>query len=78
MHHRSTRLNSRRLYGALHITGLPSAEQSELLALDAKMAFNSIEWRPFFAALSRMGFGPKICALVKLLYQAHMARVHVN
>ncbi|KAJ1190913.1 hypothetical protein NDU88_000232 [Pleurodeles waltl] len=71
---RSTRLNICRLYGVLHMTESQGGTQAALMALDAKTAFNSMEWRYMFATLRKLGCGLRFCAWIKLLYQKPLAR----
>lgn len=42
------------------------------------MAFDSIEWSYLFEVLKRLGFGPKFCRWVALLYDTPLAQVRVN
>ena len=53
-------------------------EDALVLSQKAKMAFGNIEWDYLFEVLSRMGFGPKYDAWIRLLYSGPLARMRVN
>ncbi|KAF0038015.1 hypothetical protein F2P81_010889 [Scophthalmus maximus] len=56
-----------------------SIEQPEvILSLDAKKAFDRIEWSCLFAALDKFEFGPIFCKLIKILYSVPMTAVRRN
>ncbi|KAJ1170107.1 hypothetical protein NDU88_001988 [Pleurodeles waltl] len=56
---RSTRLKLLRLFGVLHLTAGPETVQAALMALDAKMAYDSLEWNYMFAVQEHLGFEEK-------------------
>ena len=55
-------------------------EDALVPSLDARMAFDSIEWGYMMEVLSRMGFGPYFLSWIKLLYTKAkpLAQVKVN
>lgn len=75
---RSTRHKLRRLQGVLYMTEDVGAVETALMALDASMAFDSIEWPYLFMVLQKFGFGPRFCSWVKLLYEQPLAKVRFN
>lgn len=73
----NTAMNLRRLHNVLgrqHTIG----EQAAILSLDAKMAFDSVEWNYLLAVLLHMGFGPKFISWVQLLYTNPIAHIVAN
>ena len=74
---RNTRLNLRHLHTILGQVD-KIGEDALVLSLDARMAFDSIEWSYMMAALSRMGFGPNFLSWLQLLYAEPLAQVRVN
>lgn len=78
MPHRSTRLNLRRLYGVMHMTQTQPDVPAGPLSLDARMAFDSIEWAYLLAVLEKVGLGPNLQKWIRLLYTALLAWVRVN
>lgn len=78
MPRRSTRHNLRRLQGVLYMTEGVGEVETALMALDASMAFDSIEWSYLFMVLEKFGFGPRFCSWVRLLYEQPLAKVRVN
>ena len=77
MPRRSTMLNLRRLNAVMgKISNLE--EDAVILSLDAKMAFDSIEWSYMLAVLQRLGFGPVFLSWIGLLYTDPLAQVKVN
>lgn len=74
---RNTALNLRRLHSVMaHRPTIQ--EEAIILSLDARMAFDLVEWPFLFAVLRHMGFGPKFCGWVQLLYTKPLAHVVVN
>ena len=77
MPNRSTALNLRRLHGVL--SRVPYiGEPAAVLSLDAKMAFDIMEWGYMLEVLRKMGFGPNFVRWIQLLYTEPLAQVRVN
>ena len=51
---------------------------SAVISLDAKQAFDQIEWRYMFATLKKFGFGDKFMTLLKMLYACPKSTVLTN
>ena len=77
MPHRSTALNLRRLHGVL-AQASKILEDAVIFSLDARKAFDMVEWGFLFAVLERFGLGPKFINWVRLLYTHSMTRVKLN
>lgn len=77
MPNRNTALNLRRLNSVLARKRMIQ-EEAVILSLDARMAFDLLEWPFLFAVLRRLGFGPKFCAWIELLYTKPLAQVAIN
>lgn len=73
----NTAMNLRRLHNVLSRMGSVQ-EEAVVLSLDAKMAFDSVEWNYLFAVLSHMGFGPTFLSWIQLLYTNPTAQVVAN
>lgn len=73
---RSTSLNIRTLFATIHRINpdLPAAA----VLLDAKKAFNSLEWPFFCFIMKRMGMPKGFIALTELIYNAPTARLRLN
>ena len=67
--------NTRRLLNIMYSTNLP---HSAVISLDAKQAFDQIEWRYMFATLKKFGFGDKFMTLLKMLYMCPKSTVLTN
>uniref|UniRef100_A0A671XVP2 Reverse transcriptase domain-containing protein n=1 Tax=Sparus aurata TaxID=8175 RepID=A0A671XVP2_SPAAU len=67
--------NTRRLLNIMYSTN-PS--DSAVISLDAKQAFDQIEWRYMFATLRKFGFGDKFMTLLKMLYACPKSSVLTN
>uniref|UniRef100_A0A8C4SJY7 Reverse transcriptase domain-containing protein n=1 Tax=Erpetoichthys calabaricus TaxID=27687 RepID=A0A8C4SJY7_ERPCA len=69
--------NLRRLFNVIYSPAKSNTPEI-LLSLDAEKAFDMIEWNYLFTALEKFGFGPNICAWIKLLYTSPEASVCIN
>ncbi|MBN3289039.1 LIN1 transcriptase, partial [Polypterus senegalus] len=69
--------NLRRLFNVIY-SPTKSNTPEILLSLDAEKAFDMIEWKYLFTILEKFGFGPNICAWIKLLYTNPEASVCIN
>uniref|UniRef100_A0A8C4T7W4 Reverse transcriptase domain-containing protein n=1 Tax=Erpetoichthys calabaricus TaxID=27687 RepID=A0A8C4T7W4_ERPCA len=69
--------NLRRLFNVIYSPAKSNTPEI-LLSLDAEKAFDMIEWNYLFTALEKFGFGPNICAWIKLLYTNPEASVCIN
>ncbi|MBN3290062.1 LIN1 transcriptase, partial [Polypterus senegalus] len=69
--------NLRRLFNVIY-SPTKSNTPEILLSLDAEKAFDMIEWKYLFTILEKFGFGPKICAWIKLLYTNPEASVCIS
>ncbi|KAG2467990.1 LIN1 transcriptase, partial [Polypterus senegalus] len=49
-----------------------------VLLMDAEKAFDMDEWNYLFTTLEKFGFGPNICAWIKLLYTSPEASVCIS
>lgn len=77
MPHKSTATNLRRLF--LNMQLQPDNKGSRaLLSLDANKAFDSVGWRYLWAVLSKLGFGSRFIAWVKLLYASPKATIRMS
>ena len=74
---RNTALNLRRLHSVMGCIAAIK-EDAVVLSLDAKMAFDSIEWKYMLEALRRMGLGQNFLSWITLLYTEPLAQVKVN
>lgn len=77
MPNRNTALNLRRLLAVI-ARRHTIEEDAVILSLDAHMAFDLVTWPFLFAVLKNMGFGPRFCAWIQLLYTQPLAHVAVN
>uniref|UniRef100_A0A8C4S006 Reverse transcriptase domain-containing protein n=1 Tax=Erpetoichthys calabaricus TaxID=27687 RepID=A0A8C4S006_ERPCA len=69
--------NLRRLFNVIYSPAKSNTPEI-LLSLDTEKAFDKIEWNYLFTALEKFGFGPNICAWIKLLYTNPEASVCIN
>lgn len=53
-------------------------EDAVVMSLDARMAFDTVEWPYMFTVLEKMGFVPNFTAWLSLLYTDPIAQVVVN
>lgn len=69
--------NIRRHFNILYSPETPPTAEV-LLSLDARKAFDWIEYEYLFATLGRFGFGPAICSWIRILYATPQASVRTN
>lgn len=67
--------NTRRLLNIIYSTNL---SQSAVISLDAKQAFDQIEWKYMFATLKKFGFSDKFLTLLKMLYACPKSTILTN
>lgn len=74
MPNKSTAINLRRLFLNLQSVAENVGSRAPL-SLDAKKAFNSIDWNNLWAVLEKFGFGPIYISWVRLLYSQSQAAI---
>ena len=71
-----TALNLRRLQGVI-TRSHTLAEDAVVLSLDAKLAFDTVEWQYMWEVLRKVGVGPQFIQWVQVLYKNPLAQVKV-
>ncbi len=67
--------NTCRLLNNIYSTNPP---HSAVISLDAKQAFDQIEWKYVFVTIKKFGFGDKFMTLLKMLYACPKSTVLTN
>lgn len=71
------RSNLRQLFNVIYNSS-PSTTHEALISMDARKAFDMVEWNYLFHTLERFRFGERFIAWVKLLYSSPVASIRTN